>query len=58
MHTETLLLEFMAGINDALKSDDSETAKLEAIYRVKQWAEDEYAKLSIGEQKPWLDGDN
>lgn len=46
MHTETLLLEFMARVNDALKSDESETAKLKAVYRAKQWAEDEYAKVT------------
>lgn len=46
MHTETLLLEFMARVNDALKSDASDTTKLKAVYRAKQWAEDEYAKVT------------
>lgn len=46
MHTETLLLEFMAKVNDILKSDASDTAKLKAVYRAKQWAEDEYAKVT------------
>ena len=46
MHTETLLLEFMARVNDALKSDASETDKLKAVYRAKQWSEDEYANIA------------
>lgn len=45
MHTETLLLDFMAKVNDALKSDVSETEKLKTIYQAKHWAEIEYAKI-------------
>jgi hypothetical protein len=47
MHAETLLLDFMAKVNDALKSDDPDAVKLKAIRQAKRWAEDEYAKVSI-----------
>lgn len=47
MHTETLLLDFMARVNDVLKSDAVEAEKLKAIYRAKRWAENEYAKISF-----------
>lgn len=47
MHAETLLLDFMAKVNDALKSDEPEPVKLKMIYRAKRWAEDEYAKAGI-----------
>lgn len=45
MHIETLLLDFMAKVNDALKNDVSETEKLKTIYQTKRWTEVEYAKI-------------
>jgi len=47
MHSETLLLDFMAKVNDALNSDDPDSVKLKVIRRAKGWAEDEYAKFCI-----------
>lgn len=46
MDTETLLLEFMAEVNDILKADLAPTDKLTAIRAAKYRAEKRYAALS------------
>ena len=46
MDIETLLLDFMARVNDATKSDCSDAERLKKVREAKRWAEDRYAEIS------------
>lgn len=50
MDIETLLLDLMARINDATKSDSTDAEKLKRVREAKRWAEDRYAELSNGKR--------
>ena len=51
MDIETLLLDFMARVNDATKSDGTDAEKLKRVREAKRWTEERYAEIS-NQQKP------
>ena len=46
MDHETLLLEFMGKVNDALKVDVDDADKLRLVRHAKHWAEQQYSELN------------
>lgn len=46
MTFETLLLDFMARVNDATKSDGSDADRLKKVRDAKRWAEDQYSEIT------------
>lgn len=46
MDTETLLLDFMSRVNDAIKMEGTDAERLKKVRQEKQWAEDRYAEIS------------
>ncbi len=46
MDIETLLLDFMARVNDATKSDGTDAERLKKVRDAKRWAEERYAEIS------------
>lgn len=46
MDHETLLLDFMARVNDATKSEGSDADRLKRVRDAKRWAEEQYAEIS------------